>query len=72
MHQMFTFSCINCGRSQFSLNLDVLLANSGLPVASFACQHCGTNTAVQKRPGGGLEISIDQHVASVRAPGATQ
>ncbi len=59
----FSFKCISCGRSTFSVDSDALLYG-GVAVATFICPHCNECNAVQARPGGGLVVAIDKQVNS--------
>jgi len=60
--------CLDCAGFEFELELDSQSLDRQ-PVISLTCPKCGSSTALQKRDGGGVEISLDKHLASKRAGG---
>ena len=57
--------CVNCQRTEFDVEISDAEVQS-IKVVSLTCPACGESTAVQQRPGGGIEISIDKHLGNVR------
>jgi hypothetical protein len=36
------------------------------PVVALTCPQCGKSTAIQHRPGGGIEVALDKHLEKQR------
>ena len=57
--------CLKCQDCEFDIEIsDFELDNT--KVVSLTCPSCGSSTAIQKRPGGGIEIAIDRHLEGKR------
>lgn len=57
--------CMNCQRTEFQIEvLDAEIEHA--KVISLTCPSCGKSTAIQKRPGGGIEIMLDKHLEKTR------
>ena len=57
--------CLNCQACEFDIEVsDFELDHT--KVVSLTCPSCGASTAIQKRPGGGVEIAIDRHLERQR------
>lgn len=51
--------CLNCGSGTFEIELSSADLDRA-PVVALNCARCGKWTAVQRRPGGGIQIALDQ------------
>lgn len=58
-------SCLNCNRADFQFEL---LGGEieNICVIAITCPNCGKSTAIQQRPGGGIEIALDKHLENNR------
>jgi hypothetical protein len=52
----FSFRCVTCGMSTFSLDSEPLLYG-GVPVATFVCPKCNEHNSVQAGPDGSLVVT---------------
>ena len=59
-------SCINCQSHEFNIEISAMDFRLA-PVISLTCPACGKSTALQERPGGGIEIALDKHLESNRS-----
>jgi len=58
-------ACLNCQQTEFRIEiLDLEIEQAG--VVALTCPCCGKSTAIQKRPGGGIEIAIDKSLEKSR------
>jgi uncharacterized protein YlaI len=58
-------TCMSCQRFEFEIDLSPSELKK-TPVVALTCPECGKSTAVQERPGGGIEISLDKHLEKSR------
>jgi hypothetical protein len=56
---------MNCSAFDFEIELESNALNLQ-PVVSLTCPNCGASTAIQKRTGGGIEITLDKHLMATR------
>jgi hypothetical protein len=54
----FSFKCISCGVSTFSLDSEALLYG-GVSVATFICPSCKEHNSVQAGPNGSLVVATE-------------
>ncbi len=60
-------ACLSC--RGFVFDIEVASVDfKRAPVIALTCPECGKSTAVQERSGGGIEISTDKHLESLRHP----
>jgi hypothetical protein len=52
----FSFKCMSCDMSTFSVDSEVLLYG-GVPFAAFVCPKCNEYNCVQAGPNGGLVVT---------------
>jgi hypothetical protein len=57
--------CASCRRTDFDVDINVAELQA-IKVVSLLCPACGESTAVQQRPGGGIEIDLDMHLGKGR------
>ena len=59
------FACLSCSRFEFDVQLNDEDFKRA-PVVALTCPACGRWTAIQQRPGGGIEIALDKHLEKER------
>jgi len=57
--------CLDCAQFEFEVELDPQTLRHQ-PVISLTCPKCGASTAIQSRPGGGVEIALDRHLKTTK------
>jgi len=72
------FDCLICGDHIFQID-GPSFVNDPTPIVTLSCPLCMAYHAVAHRPGGGLVVSIDQHLTDIedarwdaRAPALTE
>jgi len=58
------FDCLVCGDHTFRID-GPSFVNDPTPVVTFSCPLCRAYHAIEHRPGGGLVVSIDQHLTDI-------
>jgi hypothetical protein len=58
------FDCLICGDHVFQID-GPSFVNDPTPVVTLSCPLCSAYHAIAHRPGGGLIVSIDQHVTHI-------
>ena len=59
----FTFNCVVCNQSEFTISSHSV-ENEEVCVVTFICPKCGEYTGVSKREGGGIIIAQDKYAAA--------
>jgi len=58
--------CLSCKGFEFEIDISNAEIKSA-PVVALTCPKCGKSTAIQERPRGGIEITLDLHLEKHRS-----
>jgi hypothetical protein len=58
------FDCLLCGDHVFQID-GPSFVNDPTPIVTLSCPLCSAYHAIAHRPGGGLVVSIDQHLTDI-------
>jgi len=58
-------TCMSCKGFEFEVEVSEMDFQRA-PAVALTCPQCGKSTAIQQRPGGGIEVALDKHLEKQR------
>jgi len=59
--------CLSCQQFEFDIDVTENDVTLNAVVISLNCPTCGQNTAIEERPGGGIQIALDRGIKKEEA-----